>query len=239
MDFTIGLPLLILIAISVAIIHTLSGPDHYLPFIVLSFEKKWSAYQTIMITLICGFGHVLSSVGLGYLGLWMGTELTELMDIEEFRGNIASWLLFIFGFSYLIWGLWNLWRKKTEHIHFHSHNNGISHSHHHQHLLEHSHIHSTEKKSLTPWVLFVIFIFGPCEPLIPIVMGTHLHYGISASLTVSFIFTFFTLLVMVVIVFIGRHGLQKVKFSFIEKYATIITGGSLSIAGFAMVFLGL
>ena len=40
----------------------------------------------------------------------------------------------------------------------------IRHYHEHTHNDEHTHPHAANgKKSVTPWVLFIIFIFGPCE----------------------------------------------------------------------------
>ncbi|WP_216640353.1 hypothetical protein [Sphingobacterium sp. B29] len=32
-------------AITISFFHTASGPDHYLPFIVLSKSKKWSFWE--------------------------------------------------------------------------------------------------------------------------------------------------------------------------------------------------
>ncbi len=65
-----------LTAISISSIHTMSGPDHYLPFIVLSRSDKWSSFKTYMLTTVCGLGHILSSVILGlYSGsIGMATE---------------------------------------------------------------------------------------------------------------------------------------------------------------------
>ncbi len=44
------------------------------------------------------------------------------------------------------------------------------HAHEHTHDGEHAHVHESESSSITPWVLFVIFVLGPCEPLIPLLM---------------------------------------------------------------------
>ena len=49
-------------AITLGFVHTILGPDHYLPFIVLSEARKWSLRKTMLITFLCGLGHVLSSV---------------------------------------------------------------------------------------------------------------------------------------------------------------------------------
>ncbi|MZP56571.1 MAG: hypothetical protein GT600_14080, partial [Bacteroidales bacterium] len=62
-------------AVSIGFLHTLLGPDHYLPFIVLSEAKKWTVRKTMLITFLCGIGHVLSSVVLGLLGIGIGIEL--------------------------------------------------------------------------------------------------------------------------------------------------------------------
>ncbi len=54
-----SIALLSVTAVSLGFIHTLLGPDHYLPFIVLSEAKKWTIKKTMLITLLCGMGHVL------------------------------------------------------------------------------------------------------------------------------------------------------------------------------------
>jgi len=48
---------LIIAAISVACLHTVSGPDHYLPFIALSKSRGWSFTKTMGWTIVCGCGH--------------------------------------------------------------------------------------------------------------------------------------------------------------------------------------
>ena len=59
-------------AASIALIHTLLGPDHYLPFIVMARARRWSMRKTACVTLLCGAGHVLSSVLLGGVGIAAG-----------------------------------------------------------------------------------------------------------------------------------------------------------------------
>ena len=46
-------------AASIGLFHTLLGPDHYLPFIVMAQARKWSLVKTTCITALCGAGHVL------------------------------------------------------------------------------------------------------------------------------------------------------------------------------------
>ena len=77
-------------AATIGFIHTILGPDHYLPFIVLSRARKWSSLRTALVTMICGIGHVLSSVILGFLGIALGIAAFKLQAVESFRGELAA-----------------------------------------------------------------------------------------------------------------------------------------------------
>ncbi|GAJ16419.1 unnamed protein product, partial [marine sediment metagenome] len=64
-----------------------------------------------------------------------------------------------------------------------------AHGHPHSHHLEHSHVHNDKSaSSITPWALFAIFVFGPCEPLIPILMYPAAKNGFFEVLLVVFVF---------------------------------------------------
>ena len=106
-------------AASIGFFHTLLGPDHYLPFIVMARARKWSLMRTTCITIACGIGHVLSSVVLGIIGIALGISLNKLGAIESFRGGLAAWLLIAFGLGYFIWGVFRA-RKNLPHKHKHS-----------------------------------------------------------------------------------------------------------------------
>ncbi len=79
-------------AATVGFVHTLTGPDHYLPFIVLGRARNWSLGRTLGVTALCGIGHVLGSVALGLIGIGLGLAVGQLNIIEGIRGDIASWL---------------------------------------------------------------------------------------------------------------------------------------------------
>ncbi len=165
---TAELNALIITAASIGFFHTMFGPDHYLPFIMMSWARKWSVVKTTLITLLCGLGHIGSSVVLGMIGVAVGLAVNKLEIVESVRGNFAAWLLIAFGLVYFVWGLRRAYQKKS-HAHSHAHTTGVAHEHLHNHQREHVHVHDDKTtQSITPWVLFVIFVFGPCEPLIPI-----------------------------------------------------------------------
>ncbi|MHC4807099.1 MAG: sulfite exporter TauE/SafE family protein, partial [Planctomycetota bacterium] len=89
----VELSALIITAASIGFFHTILGPDHYLPFIMMSWARKWSGMKTTLVTLLCGLGHIGSSVVMGLIGVSLGLAVNKLEIVESFRGNLAAWLL--------------------------------------------------------------------------------------------------------------------------------------------------
>lgn len=233
-----SITLLSVTAVSLGFFHTLLGPDHYLPFIVLSQAKKWTIKKTMLITFLCGLGHVLSSVVLGMVGIAVGISVNKLVSVESFRGNIAGWLFIAFGLVYMIISLRNLY-KKRKHIHSHSHLDGDSHAHEHDHHKEHSHIHVADVVKTTPWILFLIFVFGPCEPLIPILMYPAAENNIPGAILVSVLFSVVTIATMMSVVLAFKLGFNKINLKPVEKYSNLIAGAMIFFSGIAIQFIGL
>ncbi|MFC2165992.1 sulfite exporter TauE/SafE family protein [Acidobacteriota bacterium] len=226
-------------AASIGFVHTLLGPDHYLPFIVMSRAREWSLPKTLFISFLCGLGHVLSSIVLGFAGIALGTAVFKLEAIESFRGSAAAWLLIGFGFAYFIWGLHRAIRKKP-HTHKHFHKDGEKHEHTHAHEHGHIHVHDEGKKpSLTPWILFAIFVFGPCEPLIPLIMYPAAKENISGVVVVSLAFGIVTILTMLTIIALASYGVKFIRLGKLERYAHALAGAMIFISGLSVQFLGL
>jgi len=231
--------ILSLTAASIGFIHTLAGPDHYVPFIALAKARDWTTARTLFITFLCGVGHVLGSVILGLAGIGMGVMVGRLSWIESMRGEIAAWLLIGFGLAYLVWGVKNAYGKK-EHGHTHVHEDGESHTHIHSHAEGHRHFHNLgRKKQVTPWILFIIFVLGPCEPLIPILMVPAAKHSWTGLFLVTLIFGIATIGTMMGIVALACRGLKFLRPGIIGKYSHALAGLILLLSGLAIRFLGL
>lgn len=231
--------ILLISALSVGFIHTLLGPDHYFPFVVLAKSRNWSMLKTIVITLACGIGHVLSAIALGVVAISIGLTLSNLNFIESYQGEIAAWLLIGFGFAYFIWGIRSAIKNKR-HTHLHTHADGSSHVHDHSHENEHAHVHTKKGKELTPWVLFIIFILGPCEPLIPLIMYPAIKKSLFNIVLVTAVFSLSTLVTMTAMVVIMTYGAKKLlNFSIFERYGNAMAGMIICSCGLAIKFLGL
>lgn len=220
--------------------HTLAGPDHYLPFIMLSKAKKWTIKKTLLITTVCGIAHVLSSVLLGLIGYAVGSQLEKLEIIESFRGDIAAWLLLCFGIIYFAWGLKQAVRGgRHTHKHFHVKDNALEqHEHAHTHSSAHTHVHE-EKRATVFWGLFIIFAFGPCEPLIPLLIYPAAEHNFYGAALVAVTFSIITITTMLFAVTMGTLGMQRIKSDFFQKYAHAFAGLAITISSSCILFLGL
>jgi len=227
-------------AATIGFVHTLTGPDHYLPFIVIGRARHWTLTRTLGITGLCGLGHVLGSVVVGLVGIAMGLAVGQLTFITGLRGDLATWLLISFGLIYAVWGLRRAHRNKP-HSHVHLHADGTTHAHDHKHRNEHSHVHDQAKSpsSLTPWALFVIFVLGPCEPLIPILMYPAAKSSISGLILVTGIFAAVTIITMLVMVLLAERGVRLLKLGRLERYTHAMAGVTILGSGLAIRFLGL
>ncbi len=231
-------------AATIAFIHTIFGPDHYVPFIVMSKARNWSIMKTSILTVVCGLGHVGSSIILGIIGIALGIGVSKLKHIEGIRGNIAAWAFIIFGFGYLIWGLWKAYKNKP-HTHLHVHGD-VVHEHVHPHkdqkqhdITQHSHNHQVKKPNITPWILFTIFVLGPCEPLIPLFIYPAAQHNTKGVIFVSVIFSAVTIVTMLILVLILSTGLKVLPFGKLERYTHALAGATIFLSGCAIVILGL
>ena len=89
------LSILVATAATIGVLHTLIGPDHYLPFLAMAGARRWSLRRTLSVTTLCGVGHVLSSVVLGFVGIALGVAVSRLEGFEAVRGDLAAWMLTI------------------------------------------------------------------------------------------------------------------------------------------------
>ena len=124
------------------------------------------------------------------------------------------------------------------HTHSHLHSDGIEHAHQHQHnSAKHHHIHK-EKNKTTPWIIFLIFFFGPCEPLIPLLVYPAAEHGIFTVIIISMVFAITTIATMLALVFIGIFGISFIPTKRIEQHIHTLAGLSIFISGIGIQFLG-
>lgn len=233
------LVVLLTAAASVGVIHTLLGPDHYVPFIALARSERWTLRRTLAVTTWCGIGHVVGSIALGMVGLGLGWLLGAMVAIESLRGELAGWMLLGFGLAYAAWGT-NRALRGHHHDHPHAHADGLVHRHDHDHRADHIHLHARgSRRWLAPWTLFVVFVLGPCEPLIPLFFAPAALGNWVAVAGVAVVFAVATIATMVAMVAAGTLGLSRLPMASFERWSHSMAGIAIALSGAAVQFLGL
>jgi len=223
-------------AFGVGVVHTLLGPDHYLPFIMLARARGWSRLKTVVITSACGLGHIGSSVLLGGLGIAFGVAVGHLDSVESHRGPIAAWALVAFGVAYALWGLRHALRRKKgieAHVHgddVHIHSHGVN---------AHGHGHEKIGANTTFWTLFIVFVLGPCEPLIPLFAVPASQGRWDVAVLTAVVFGVATLVSMVGATLAGYEGLKLVHLGPLERWSHVVAGCVIAVAGLSVIYLGL
>ncbi len=208
--------LLLVSAVSVAFFHALA-PDHWLPFVALARGSGWSMRHLGFVSTLAGVGHVASSLVLGAIGLWAGWAVHHLEGAEAWRGSVAVWLLIGFGVAYALWGL-----KHAQHPHPHvSVQDAIK-------------VYAARRF----WMLIAILVFGPCEPLIPLMFLAY-GRGLPAVWLVSAVFSLVTIGMVVGQSCLTYAGMKLLKATWMERYAHTLAGLVIALTGLAVVFLGL
>ncbi len=207
--------LLMATAASVGFVHTIMGPDHYLPFIALAKSRQWRFLKTMRITAVCGLGHVFGSIVIGVVGMLFAVALLDLQALESLRGDIAAWMLIIFGFTYFAWGLHKSMRRRFQ---------------------NQSGQNELPVEKTTAFSLFIIFVLGPCEALIPLMMYPAAKQQMLTAGLVTLTFSLATVFTMLATVAAGAWGFQKIRSRTFEMYAHPISGFIIFSCGIAVKF---
>lgn len=240
---------LLLSAAAVAVVHTAIGPDHTVPFVMLARARKWSLRRTLVVTALCGVGHVGSSLLLGSIGVAAGASSVVLSGVEMKRGEIAAWAMVVFGAVYALWGARQVLRRKRGYE-LHEHDGGLhvhaggTHEHSHAHVLRgraHAHAHPPDDlgRSSTFWTLFLVFVLGPCEPLIPLLFLPASEGRWTLAAWTAVVFALATIGTMLALVGAACLGIRVLPLQRFDRWAHSLAGVVIAVSGLAVLYGGL
>jgi nickel/cobalt transporter (NicO) family protein len=225
---------LISTAALVGLVHTVASPNHYLPFTFIGKARHWSIFKTLSITALCSLGHIGSSIVLGLLGVFFGLGINQLISHEAAHINWEAIAFLAFGLIYFFWGLWKAIKNKP-HKHVHIQGESIDDLNEHFHGSD-SHVHKDGKiHRLTPWFLFLLFLFGPCDSLIPLLMYTASDVNIMGTILIVIVFALVTMLAMMSLVALLSYGVNLLPLGKLERYSYAIAGATIVLSGIAIM----
>jgi ABC-type nickel/cobalt efflux system permease component RcnA len=180
---------------------------------------------------------VASSLGLGLLGTAIGWQATRLLGVESARGTLAAWLLVAFGVAYAVWGARRAVRRRRGiELHDHGHDGDV---HLHDHGSHgHGHAEAQPGQATAFWTLFVVFVLGPCEPMIPLLVAPAGRGEWTLVALLSAVFLIVTVAAMLAAVTVVRSGLVRLRFGRLERWSHALAGGAIAFCGAAVILLG-
>lgn len=197
---------IILSSILLSVIHA-SIPNHWLPLIMIAKAEKWKQSQTLLATAICGFAHIASTILIGILVGWAGYELSS--NYQWVSAYAAPAILIGLGIIYIFLNI-------LRHEHWHHH-----------------HVHSSSAGRTMVYIITSLSIgmfFSPCIEL-EAYYFTAGSYGWTGILAVSIIYLTITVSAMLLLVYLGLKGIQKLNLHFLEHYEKATLGAILIITG--------
>lgn len=199
---------------SVGAVHTLLGPDHYVPFVALARAGGWSIGKTLRVAMACGLGHLAGSVVLACGGMVLGLAASRLEPVESLRGVLAGWLIVGCGVAYVGYGLAKAIRPVAQPA-----------------------VHLPRADSVwAPWAAFLVFAFGPCEPLVPLVMLPAVQASVLGVVAVVATFAAATLATMTAAVWVMDRGAGLVCGPRLARFADLTAGLAILACGILVRF---
>jgi putative Mn2+ efflux pump MntP len=189
-----------------SVVHALI-PNHWIPLVAIGKTEQWSRRETLGVTAITGIAHSLSTILIGIVVGFIGYKLSGSYAV--FSHIVAPLILVGLGVIYLVLD------SKGNHGHHHAKNDKIS----------------RKSKFAIVTSLAVAMFFSPCIEI-------EIYYLSASALgwlgigTVSVIYLVVTVLGMLLLVDLGRRGIERVHSHFLERHERGITGALL-------VFLGI
>lgn len=216
--------------------HTILGADHYLPFVTLARAQNWSWRRTLLTVSICGVAHVAGSMLLASLGLFAGVFMGKWEMIDGVRGDWAAWSLVVLGLAYCLWGVRQALKHRSG-FEAHAHDGHV-----HIHCQggdSHEHSSANKRSAFSFWMLLLVFILGPCEPLIPLFVLPASRGRWDIALVTLGAFAITTVLTMLAATCMGLVGISKLPLGALEKWVHAMAGAAIATSGAAVITLGL
>ena len=193
-------------------IHALI-PNHWLPLIAVGKTEKWTRNQTLWATVITGVSHTLSTIIIGIVVGLIGYKLAARYAIIS--ETIAPGILIALGLVYLFRNFYGM--------HHHSHDHGLN-----ADLTVKS-----AKRSRWVAILISLSIAMFLTPCIEIEAnyfqaGTIGWIGI---FIVSVVYLSTTVVIMLLLVYLGMKGVKTFNSHFLEHHEKAVTGSVLVALG--------
>lgn len=189
-------------SLTLSLLHALI-PSHWLPFVTIGQTERWSQKQLLTVTAVAGLAHTISTTLLGILVSLAGLQLAQ--NYHDLSERVIPLLLLALGFWYLM-----------QHLR-------------HHHIHDHIDVGATRKARSFGALLLSLglaMFLSPCLEIEAYFLSAGAK-GWQAVLLVALIYNVVTLSGMLLMVLVGRRGLQWVDPYWFEHNENLVTGTTL------------
>jgi len=213
-------------AVLLSFLHGLI-PSHWVPFVVLGRDRKWTRGRTVFATLLGGVAHLSSTVLIGVLIGALGYALTNWYEA------VMRWL----GPAILACiGGWIFLRGHRCHHHLHAGEEPAGHDHDHDHqptadatcTCGHDHFDGHDVAALG--ALCAMMFVSPCLELEFYYLAAA-RRGWLGIASVSVVYMIVTVGVMMTMVALATKGLEQLRWAFLTRHERHLSGGLLVLLG--------
>lgn len=236
--------LLIATVAAVGVLHTMV-PDHWAPIAVLARGQGWSRGRTARAAALAGFGHVTSTLLLGFLAWAIGAIAAA--HYAHLVNRVSAIALIAFG----LWIVYTGWRELRSagdallraHAHEHRHPDGTEHIHWHEHddltwhatngggIVLHEHAHSITGRA----ALLLILGSSPMIEGLPAFFAASSHGGLLLG-TMAVVFAISTIGTYVVLSTAALGGFERLSLGKFERYGEVLSGAVVACVGVVALF---
>lgn len=207
----------------VGLVHSLA-PGHWLPVVLMAKTRRWSMKTAMAGAVIAASGHILLSIALGVVSIWIGAHYFSTYEeqIEQYAGLALG----VFG---LIYAAVAYFRHSSCHGHTH-----------HGPEVESEFGPQAEQKprtknKRTPFLFLFSLGFTPCVAVLPVFAAASSKGSIAVLL--SFLaFSGGVLASLIGATLVVSLGLVKLDHPILEHYGDVITGSGVAAMGLMLFF---
>lgn len=191
-------------SVLLSLIHA-SIPNHWVPLVAVGRAQKWSVRDTVWATVIAGLAHTISTVAIGVLVGLVGLKLSH--EYEEMAVIIAPIVLVLLGLVYIV-------------LDFRHHR--------HRHIRMET-LAQKSRAAIIASISFAMF-FSPCLEIDGFYLTAGAYGGLAIAI-VSLVYVLVTVSGMVILVFVGLKGIERVRWHFLEHHEKAVSGIVLVVLG--------
>jgi len=191
-----------------SVIHA-SIPNHWIPLLAIGKAEKWTLKETLTATVITGFAHTLSTILIGIVVGLIGIKLSN--SYTMIMKYIAPSILIMIGVIYMILDL-------------------KYHEHHHHKTSDTKNTNNAKSKLAILFSLSLAMFLTPCIEIEAYYFQAGM-LGWEDIFIVSEVYTLTTVTLMMLLVYAGYKGTQRLRSHILEHHEKLITGSVLVVFG--------